>query len=158
MATELNPTVIDCLQREIANAFALYLNDKRYHWYVSGPLFPELHRRFDEHAEQILGTIDELGERVRILGGQPVATLAAIRETMSVLEPALGEHSVRTMLDEAIAPHRRVIAELRDGVAIATRSNDAGSADLFTRVVQVHEKHEWILREIANRDSSAMLK
>lgn len=155
VATELNSTVVGCLQRQVANAFALHVNYKRYHWYVSGPLFRELHLLFDDHAQQILETLDELGERVRILGGQPVATLSAIRETMTVLEPALAEHSVRTMLDEAIGNHRRIISELREGVDVATRNNDPGTADLFTRTVQIHEKQEWFLRETANREADS---
>ena len=153
MANEVSPTIDDYLQREIANAFAMYVAYKRYLWNVSGPQFPELHLLFDEHAQQILETIDEFGERVRIRGGRPVAVLSAMRDTMTVLEPAHREHSVRTMLDEAIANHRRIIAELCDGVEVALWNNDPGSADLFTRVVQVHEKQEWFLRETADRDA-----
>ncbi len=145
------PALLDALQRQVANVFALYLNYKRYHWRVFGPHFHDLHLLFDDHAGQILTTIDGVAERVRILGGDPVATPLAVIETMTVLVPETKEHSVRTMLDEAIANHRRVIAELRDGVALATELGDPGTADLFTRLVQVHEKQEWFLREIVDR-------
>jgi starvation-inducible DNA-binding protein len=141
-------TVVGALQRQLANAFALYVNYKRYHWRVYGPLFRDLHRLFDDHAAAVLGSIDELGERVRLLGGDPVSTLQEITEARTVLVPAAKEHSVRTMIDEAIANHRRVIAELRDGVEVAQRAGDPGTADLFTRLVQVHEKQEWFLREV----------
>jgi starvation-inducible DNA-binding protein len=141
-------TVIGALQRQIANAFALYVNYRRYHWRVAGPHFRDLHLLFDDHADAILGTIDELGERVRILGGDPVSTLQEIIEVKTVLTPATKEHSVRTMLDEAAANHRRVIAEMRDGVAVAQEAGDPGTADLFTRLVQVHEKQEWFAREL----------
>jgi starvation-inducible DNA-binding protein len=141
-------TVIGALQRQIANAFALYINYKRYHWRVYGPLFRDLHLMFDDHAEAVLATIDELGERVRILGGEPVATLEEIIDAKSVLAPATKERAVRTMIDEAAANHRRVIAEMRDGVEVAQRAGDPGTTDLFTRLVQVHEKQEWFLREV----------
>ena len=86
-------TVIGALQRQIANAFALYINYKRYHWRVYGPLFRDLHLMFDDHAEAVLATIDELGERVRILGGEPVATLEEIIDAKSVLAPPTKESS-----------------------------------------------------------------
>jgi starvation-inducible DNA-binding protein len=143
--------LLEALQRQVANAFTLHMNYKRYHWRVHGPHFRDLHLLFDEHAGQILATIDNCAERVRILGADPVATPRAVLETMTVLAPETGEHSVRTMLDEAIANHRRVIAELRDGVELANTLGDPGSADLFTRLVQVHEKQEWFLREIVVR-------
>jgi len=60
------------------------------------------------------------------------------------------------MLDEAIANHRRVIAEMRDGVALADKHGDPGTADLFTRLVQVHEKQEWFLREIVDQTPDAL--
>jgi starvation-inducible DNA-binding protein len=144
-------TIVDALQRQVANAFALYLNYKRYHWYTYGPHFRDLHLLFDSHAEQTLESLDELGERIRILGGNPVATLQGVEDTMSVLVPTSTEHSVRTMIDEAIANHRRVITEMREAVALAARGGDPGTADLFTRLVQGHEKQEWFLREVADR-------
>ena len=156
MTTEQAP-LIDALQHQVANALALYLNYKRYHWYAYGHLFRDLHLLFDEHADAVLATLDEFAERVRILGGNPVATLPAIQDATTVLTPATTEHSMRTMLDEAIQNHRRVIAEMREGVELGTRHGDPGTADLFTRTVQVHEKHEWFLREIVDRTPDGLL-
>lgn len=158
MSTAPTMTVLDTLQRQIANTLALYLNYKRYHWYATGPHFRELHLLFDDHATEILATFDELGERVRILGGEPIATLSAIQETITVLAPAAHEHSVRTMLDEAIANHRRVIAEMREGAQIADRAGDPGTVDLFSRFVQIHEKQEWFLRELASSTPEGRLE
>jgi len=30
-------------------------------------------------------------------------------------------------------------------------SNDPGSVDLFSKVVQIHEKNEWFLREVLKK-------
>jgi starvation-inducible DNA-binding protein len=53
----------------LADAFALYLKTKNFHWHVSGPHFRDYHLLLDEQAEEILGTTDELAERVRRIGG-----------------------------------------------------------------------------------------
>jgi len=72
MTADAEPkTVINILQHQIANSYILYLNYKRYHWRVFGPLFRDLHRLFDEHAALVRAPIHELGERVGILGGDP---------------------------------------------------------------------------------------
>lgn len=158
MTVDTEPkTVINVLQHQIANSYILYLNYKRYHWRVFGPLFRDLHRLFDEHAAMVLATIDELGERVRILGGDPVSTPQAILDWHTVLAPHTGEHTVRTMVDEALANHRRVIAEMREGIELAMRRGDPGTADLLTRLVQVHEKQEWFLREIVDRRPDGLI-
>ncbi|MER3419657.1 MAG: DNA starvation/stationary phase protection protein [Chloroflexota bacterium] len=159
MAVESEPkTVVTILQHQIANAYVLYLNYKRYHWRVFGPLFRDLHLLFDEHAAAILATIDDLGERVRILGADPVATPQAILDWHTVLAPRVGEHTVRTMIDEALANHRRVIAEMREGIEFAMQRGDPGTADLLTRLVQVHEKQEWFLREVVDRAPDGLIR
>jgi hypothetical protein len=38
----------------VADAFALYLKTKNFHWHMSGPHFRDYHLLLDEHAEQIL--------------------------------------------------------------------------------------------------------
>src|SRR5215213_790167 len=65
--------VVEHLQRQLANAFVLYANYKHYHWQTFGPLFRDLHLLFDEFATAVLGTIDEFAERIRMIGGDPIA-------------------------------------------------------------------------------------
>jgi starvation-inducible DNA-binding protein len=48
--------VVMHLQRQLANAFVLHANYKRYHWQAYGPLFRDLHLLFDELATAVLGT------------------------------------------------------------------------------------------------------
>jgi starvation-inducible DNA-binding protein len=37
---------------------------------------------------------------------------------------------------------------MRNGAKVAEEHNDPGTVDIFSRTVQIHEKHEWFLREI----------
>lgn len=149
--------VIELLQRQLANGFALYVGYKGSHWYVSGPLFYPLHRLFDEHAVALLVGIDELGERIRALGGDPVATLPDIHgeATISLESPAGA--TARMMLDRLVANQRQIIGELRRAVDTAGLAGDPTTVDLLTEILRRHEKQEWILRETANRGSESLL-
>src|SRR5262245_61018688 len=60
--------VVKHLQQQLANAFVLYANYKHYHWITFGPLFRDLHLLFDEFAKDVLATIDEFAERIRMIG------------------------------------------------------------------------------------------
>jgi starvation-inducible DNA-binding protein len=142
--------VMKRLQQQLANAFLLYANYKKYHWQSFGPLFRDLHLLFDEHASAILSTIDEIGERVRILGGEPIADPRQFIERGTV-EVAAANQSMRGMIEEAIRNHARVVQELREAVGVADAARDPGSVDLFTRLLLVHEKQEWFLREVLER-------
>jgi starvation-inducible DNA-binding protein len=41
-----------------------------------------------------------------------------------------------------------VIKEMRHAATVADNHDDPGTVDVFSRLVQVHEKHEWFLRDI----------
>jgi starvation-inducible DNA-binding protein len=143
--------VVQHLQRQVANAFVLYANYKHYHWRTFGPLFRDLHLMFDEFADAVLGTIDEFAERVRMIG--PDVHNAQLRQMQDAanVQSATGSQSMREMIEEADANLLVVIKDMRDAAIAADESNDPGTVDLFSRTVQIHEKHEWFLREILKK-------
>jgi DNA-binding ferritin-like protein len=57
-------------QPVIADAFALDAKTKNFHWDVCGPHFNNYHHMFDEQAEAILESIDEMAERARKIGAR----------------------------------------------------------------------------------------
>ena len=61
-------TVADALNAILADSYALYLKTKNFHWHVSGPHFRDYHLMLDDQAAQILGTTDQIAERVRKTG------------------------------------------------------------------------------------------
>lgn len=144
-----NEIVVD-LQRQISNAFILYLNYKHYHWQSFGPLFRDLHRLFDELATEVYETIDSLAERVRMIGQNPVSRIEDFLKTATI--KSAGDHpDMCEMIGEADRNVLIVIGEMRAAVKHADEAGDPGSADVFTRFVQVHEKHEWWLRDILEK-------
>ena len=140
--------VIEHLRREQANAFGLYLQYQGYHWNVAGPLFRDLHLLFDEHANTVLETVDDLAERQRMLGALAGYTLEDIGGMNTLPEESGAPATVEDMIARLQDSHRRVIEDLKSGFRAAEDHDDPGSADLFARIVQHHERMEWFLREI----------
>ncbi|MGA8143411.1 MAG: ferritin-like domain-containing protein [Candidatus Acidiferrales bacterium] len=143
--------VVQHLQRQVANALVLYANYKHYHWQTFGPLFRDLHLMFDEFANSVLGTADDFAERVRMIG-QDVQNvqLRQMQEAASV-QSASANQSMREAIEEADANLLVVIKEMREAAKAADESNDPGTVDLFSRAVQIHEKHEWFVRDILKK-------
>lgn len=139
--------VVQELRRQVGNAFVLYANYKHYHWQSFGPLFRDLHKLFDRLAKDVLPTLDELAERVRMIGQDPPAHLLEAADLASVAVAA--PHStMREMVEEADRHLLVVIKEMRRAARIANEHDDPGTVDLFSRAVQVHEKHEWWMRDL----------
>lgn len=139
--------VVQELRRQVGNAFVLYANYKHYHWQTYGPLFRDMHKLFDELAEQVLPTLDDLAERIRMIGQDPPSHLTEASDAASV-SAAAPNATMREMVEEADRHLLVVISELRHATKIADEHDDPGTVDVFTRLVQIHEKHEWFLREI----------
>jgi len=143
--TPESPVVKD-LRQQVANAVLLYLNYKHYHWQTFGPHFRDLHKLFDNFAEEVLETIDELAERVRMIGQTPPAHPLEAMDLASVA-PAAPHSTMREMLEEANRNALVVIRDMRKAAKTADEHDDPGTVDMFSKFVQIHEKHEWWIRD-----------
>ena len=139
--------VVQALRHQVANAVLLYFNYKHYHWQTYGPLFRDLHKLFDRFAEEVLESLDPLAERVRMIGQDPPAHPLEAADLASV-STAAPHSTMREMVEEANRNMLIVIKEMRRAAKIADEHDDPGTVDLFSRTVQVHEKHEWWTRDI----------
>jgi starvation-inducible DNA-binding protein len=143
-------SVVEALNREQANTLVAYLNYKKYHWLTFGPLFRDLHLLFDEQGAEVFAMLDELAERSLMLDSTPVADPGDYLPTATVT-PSTGTLSLREMIEEAIATHELIITEMHQDAETATEAGDIGTADLYTRLVQVHQKHRWFLKEFLRK-------
>ena len=148
---QIDNGVIQRLQQQLANAFLLYANYKKYHWQTYSPLFRDLHLLFDEHAQAILGTIDELGERVRMLGGDPIADPRQFIE-LGTVDIAAADQDMRVMIEEALSNHASVVQGMRKAIYRADEVGDQVTADLLTHILSIHEKQGWFLKEVIEND------
>src|SRR6476661_2964933 len=70
----------------VADAFALYLKTKNFHWHVSGPHFRDYHLLLDEQGDQIFAMTDELAERVRKVGGTTLRSIGHISKLQRIAD------------------------------------------------------------------------
>ena len=143
-------TVVATLQRQQANALVAYLNYKKYHWLSYGPLFRDIHLMLDEQAAQVYATIDEFAERTIMVDGAPLADPADYLPTATV-KPSKGSLSLDEMIAEARATLDVIIEEMHADAGVATEAGDIGTADMYTRLVQTHQKNRWFLNEILKK-------
>ena len=95
--------LVTALNGALADTVALYFKTKNFHWHVAGPRFRDLHLLFDEQAAQLIGTVDDIAERVR---KNDEYTLTSIRTIAA-------ETKVKDQDDVTITADAMVV-ELRD--------------------------------------------
>ena len=68
---ETKASIIESLADLLANRQVSYTNLRGLHWDIKGDKFYELHALYEEYYNGEAEAIDELAERIVMLGGRP---------------------------------------------------------------------------------------
>jgi len=85
-----------------------------------------------------------------MVDGAPLADPADYLPTATV-KPSKGSLSLDEMIAEARATLDVIIEEMHADAGVATEAGDIGTADMYTRLVQTHQKNRWFLNEILKK-------
>jgi starvation-inducible DNA-binding protein len=135
----------------LADTFALYLKTKNFHWHVSGPHFRDYHLLFDEQAEQIFATTDEIAERVRKLGGLTLRSIGHVGQLQSIKDNDQPFVAPGDMLRELMQDNEAVIQAMRQAHRLADDNNDVATASLLEVFIDGAEKRNWFLFEAGRK-------
>jgi starvation-inducible DNA-binding protein len=134
------------LNKILANEHILYAKTHNYHWNYVGDNFMEMHKFYEGQYEELAEMIDEVAERIRMIGHFAEGRLKEYLKLTDLEEPAPTpdqQKQVRNLLDD----HETVIRLLRQQVDIMQdKLKDAGTADFLTGLMEKHEKMAWMLR------------
>jgi starvation-inducible DNA-binding protein len=139
--------VSDALNALLADTFALYVKTKNFHWHVSGPHFRSYHLLFDEQAEQIFETTDELAERVRKIGGTTIRSTAQIKRLQRIKDNEQDFVTPLDMLRELMEDNKATMANMRAAHKIAEDNDDIGTASMLETFIDGVERRNWFLFE-----------
>lgn len=129
----------------LADTYVLYTKTQNFHWNVVDPRFSSLHKFFEEQYEALAEAVDEIAERVRMLGEKAPATLKQFLEMTSIQE-SREDLSGDEMITELLNDHEYLARQVRDRIKLASKLNDEGTADLLIDRLRFHEKTAWMLR------------
>lgn len=134
------------LNEVLADSTILYSLYKKHHWLVAGPTFYQLHLLFDKHAAEQLVLIDDLAERVQMLGGIAVSDPRHVAELTNIVRPPNGAEEVPAMLSRLVGAHEIIIGETRKAIDVTEQNGDSGSNDLLMGdVLRTNEMQMWFV-------------
>lgn len=136
--------VVSGLHQLLADFQIHYTNLRGFHWNIKGHGFFVLHSKFEDLYNDAAEKVDELAERILMLGGVPENNFSHYLKVAR-----LKEVSGITCSDEVIAhildTYRFLIGEERKLIEIANEANDVTTADLLTGYLKKQEKMIWML-------------
>lgn len=138
-------TNVKNLTTVLASEMVLYVKTRKFHWNVAGNSFMEMHKLFEEQYNELELIIDEVAERIGKLGENAIGTMKEFNDN-SILKESSNYEEKEAMVKELLDDYRTMISKIRDFIKETEETDDFGTADFLTAIIQKHEAQAWILR------------
>jgi len=150
--TDLTPRAVQAVTEAvnplIADAFALYVKTKNFHWHLSGSHFRDYHLLFDEHAEAIFASIDVMAERVRRVGGTTIRSISHISQLQTIEDDNNDFVSSGEMVKRLMEDNAHIAKSIRAAIDVCDKHNDHATSNELETILDETERRKWFLFEI----------
>ena len=131
----------------VADAFALYVKTKNFHWHLSGRHFRDYHLLFDEQADQIFAMIDVLAERVRKLGGITLHSISHISQLQTIEDDNDQFVEPREMVRRLLEDNKNYAARMLAAHKVCEDHQDFATTSILEIFIDETERRTWFLFE-----------
>src|ERR1700720_2181651 len=136
------------LNQLLADTMTLRDMYKKHHWQVAGHTFYQLHLLFDKHHGEQDELVDEIAERIQLLGGVSIAMAADVAETTIIPRPPRGREAEPVQISRLLEAHELILKKARAMPWEASEVGDDGTNDLLVSdVIRGNELQVWFLSE-----------
>ena len=152
--TDLSPAAVaaisQTLRQLLADAFALYVKTKSFHWHMSGSHFRDYRLLLDEQATEIFAMTDPIAERARKIGGTTLRSIGDIAQHQRLLDSDEQSATAKSMLEELFADSRCLTKLMRAAHEVCDEFKDVATASLLEVWIDEAECRTWFLHETLN--------
>lgn len=136
--------IVSSLQGLLADFQVFYTNIRGFHWNIQGKSFFTLHAKFEDMYNDTAEKVDELAERILMLGGVPVNNFSEYLKVSRIKEVSnvvCGCDAIQHILDS----YKIIIAEERALLSQASEAADEATVALMSDYLKEQEKLIWML-------------
>ena len=137
-------SVVASLQQLLADFQVYYTNLRGFHWNIKGHGFFVLHSKFEDLYNDAAEKVDELAERVLMLGDTPANKFSEYLKVAKVKEVD-GVSNADEALNNILETYSYLIAEERKLLSLASEVNDEVTVALMSDYLKEQEKMVWML-------------
>ena len=145
--------VVEALQNLLADFQVYYTNLRGFHWEIKGRGFFILHEKFESMYDDAAAKIDEIAERILMLGGTPENKFSGYLKVARISEVS-GVSTTRESVENILNTYKHFMAEERKLIDLANEVNDVVTADILTGYLKEQEKMVWMLIAFSTKNCS----
>src|ERR1700689_4763610 len=128
------------LNQLLADTMTLRDMYKKHHWQVAGHTFYQLHLLFDKHHGEQDELVDDIAERVQLLGAISLAMAPDVAETTMIPRPPRGREEAPVQISRLLEAHELILKEAHTIAKQAADAGDDGTNDLVvSEVIRTNE-------------------
>lgn len=132
----------------LSNLYVFQFKAHSYHWSITGKDFVQLHSLFGEIYEEVLGSLDRVGEEIRALDLYPVNSLEDIIANSSISSKASGSNE-NDIVKDLLTSNEVVISSLIKLNESLDESKSYGFSNYISELISSHNKYSWKLKAIS---------
>lgn len=141
----MSEKLVESLDQQLANLSVLYQKLHHYHWYIKGNHFFTLHEKFQEDYEELAEQVDEVAERILMIGGKPTSTLQGYLSKASIKEgQVVSTDTIKEVVPTLISDYKQLVKELKETIELADDAGDTVTEDLLIGISASYEKKIWL--------------
>lgn len=131
----------------VADAFALYVKSKNFHWHLSGAHFRDYHLLFDEQVDQIFAMVDVLAECVRKLGGITIHSIRHISQLQNIQDDDDTFVEPKEMVRRLLEDNKEYATRLLAAHQVCEDHQDFATTSILEIFIDETERRIWFLYE-----------
>lgn len=124
-----------------------YQNLRAFHWLVKGQQFYHLHELFEDFYTQSADDIDEIAERILMIGGKPLHSFDDYLANAS-LKAEKNLENPSDILPKVIQNSEHLLSSFREILEMAGDAGDEGTVGLMSEFISAAEKKLWMLNSL----------
>ena len=140
-------TLSDSLKCLLATSFSYYLKAHQFHFNVEGPNFPQYHEFFGELYQDVYGTVDRIGEYVRVLDSYTPMSITRLGE-LTKIQDQLKIPRAQLMFEEILADTDILCECIMQCFTLAQSAGEEGIANFMAERQDAMGKWRWQIRSI----------
>lgn len=134
------------LNEFLADLAVFYRKLQNYHWNIEGKDFFQVHLKLEEIYDKINEQIDEIGEHILILGGQPLGTLKDYLAIATIKEAENKKLKSDEVYNNLITDFGELLKKSIEIKEESDKENEYSTSSLIDEYILEYGKIIWMLK------------
>lgn len=135
------------LNEFLSDLNVFYRKLQNYHWNVEGMDFFQVHAKLEEYYNEVNESIDEIGEHILILGGQPLGRVEDYLNTTCIVEAENKKIKSEAIYHNLINDYSTLLKKVIQIKEESDKENKYETSSLMDEYILNYGKIIWMLKQ-----------